>query len=256
MAVNRSISSPPAHLDARRRSMGVYRLPSLLAAAAVPMPTYRLAARRFGPSVATIAVVILAVSYSFVTNAQEARSYTMLAALITWSWLLLDRAIETPSPARWLRWGIVTALTLYAQPLGLPILMGQAIWMLIERRRLVARSVITGFAAAAVISVPFGYLTLFEAGDHTSWLGTFRLRSFAELVAAAFGAQRVSDALVLSAVGTLLAVGFATVALSPRPGNDGGQPTSVSGHKRQLPYVLWVVVPIMVLLVEAHFGRS
>ncbi len=224
------------------------RLPSVVAAAAVPYPMYRLAAPRFGARVATFGVFILAVSYSFITNAQEARSYTMLALLITWSWLLMDRALQSDGSLAWVRWGVVAALTLYAQPLGLPILMAQGIWLVANRHRLDIVNVAAGVGAAAAVSVPFVYLTMFEAGDHTSWLGTFRLRAFAELVAAAFGAQRVSDALLLSAAGTLVAVALALVGAFP----FGRRSSYVENN---LLYLLWVAVPIVVLLVGS-IGRA
>ncbi len=226
----------------------VIRLPSLLAAAAVPYPMYRLAVPRLGSRVAGTALVILAVSYSFITNAQEARSYTMLAALITWAWLLMDRALETRTTGAWVRWGVVAALTLYAQPLGMPILVGQGIWLLLDRRRVEVGQVASGFAVAALLSVPFAYLTLFEAGDHTSWLGTFQLRSFAELVAAAFGAQRATEAMVLSAAAAGLTMALAAIGSLPH-----GRASSFV--RNNLLYVLWVAVPILILLVGS-FSRA
>ncbi|MEZ5228396.1 MAG: glycosyltransferase family 39 protein [Acidimicrobiales bacterium] len=132
----------------------VIRLPALLGAMAIPYPLYRLVQPRLGRDAAFRALIFLAVAYTFVANAQEGRAYTVLAAILTWTWFALDRALETATLRAWLKVGALAALSLYAQPLGIPVLIGQALWVLLHRRQVVGRYFVAAGSLAAVLAAP------------------------------------------------------------------------------------------------------
>lgn len=227
----------------------VIRLPALIGAAMVPYPMWRLIEPLAGRGVATRAMLIVAVSYSFITNAQEARAYTVLAAVIVWSWFMLVRAIETRSLTPWIVYGFLVALSLYAQPLGVPILAAQGVWLLLHRRDVHWGHVAVGGSVAGVLALPFVYLTLFEAVDHTQWLGTFTVSRFAEHVTAAFGLQRLGESVPLGVAATVTAMLLAAV---------GAWPWGVEAERyrrTRLLFVLWAVVPV-VILVAGSMSRA
>ncbi len=224
----------------------VVRLPALLAAMAVPYPLYRLVEPRFGRAVAFRALLLVAVSYTFIANAQEGRAYTVLAAVLTWTWFALDQAFDKATLRSWLIVGFLAALSLYAQPLGVPVLMAQAIWVLIHRRQVVGRYFVAAGALAAVLSAPFVYLTMFEAVDHTQWLGTFTVARFAEMVMAILGAQDIRASLPLSILGAGFVACFAlfeTVSIG-----DAKDPHDRKDYRETTAlFVLWAAVPLIVL---------
>ncbi len=237
----------------------VIRLPALLAAIAIPYPLYRLAQPRLGRDAAFRSLIFLAVAYTFVANAQEGRAYTLLAAILTWSWFALDRALSKATPSKatlsaWLSVGFLAALSLYAQPLGIPVLIGQAIWVFLHRRQVVGRHFLAAGFLAAVLAAPFVYLSLFEAVDHTGWLGTFTVSRLVEMVMAMLGAQDIRASLPLSVAGAGLIACFAlfeTVSV----GNLKSAEDRADYREKTLLFVIWAVVPLVVLT-AGSFSRA
>ncbi len=232
----------------------IMRLPALIAAMLVPYPLYRLVEPRFGRSTAFRAMILLAVSYTFVANSQEGRAYTLLAAILTWTWFALDQALERGTLTRWLTVGFLAALSLYAQPLGVPVLMAMAVWVLMHRQQVVGRYFVAAGALAAVLAAPFAYLAMFEAVDHTEWLGTFTVGRFAEMVAAMLGAQDIKASLALSVAGVGFVACFAlfeTVSVGdPKDRNDRRDYRESTGL-----FLLWAALPLAVL-VAGSFSRA
>lgn len=230
----------------------VIRLPALLAAMAVPYPLYRLIEPRFNRAIAARSLLFLALSYTFVANAQEGRAYTVLAAVLTWTWFALDRALKTTTLGAWLTVGVLAALSLYAQPLGVPILMAMAVWVLMHRHQVVWSRLFAAGALAAVAALPFVYLMLFEAVDHTEWLGTFTVSRFAELLMATLGSQDINASLMLSVAGSGL-VGLLGLLAVISIGKD--RVSRERYREGTLLFFVWVAVPILVLL-AGSFSRA
>lgn len=230
----------------------VIRLPALLAAMAVPYPLYRLIEPRFNRAIAARALLFLALSYTFVANAQEGRAYTVLTAVLTWTWFALDRALKSATLGAWLTVGVLAAVSLYAQPLGVPILIAMAVWVLLHRQQLVWKQFIAAGALAAVLAAPFVYLMLFEAVDHTEWLGTFTVKRFAELLMATLGSQDINAAMMLSLAGSGLVALLAAVAVL----SVGRDRLSRERYREgTLLFFIWVAVPVLVLL-AGSFSRA
>ncbi len=232
----------------------VIRLPALLAAVAIPYPLYRLVQPRFGRDTAFRALLFLAVTYNFIANAQEGRAYTLLAAALTWIWFALDRALTRGTLSSWLIVGFLAALSLYAQPLGVPVLIGQALWVFLHRRQVSGRNFVAAGVLAAVLAAPFVYLTLFEAVDHTEWLGTFTVSRLVEMIMAMLGAQDIKASLLLSVVGAGSIACFAayeTVSV----GDIKNAQDRADYRERTLPFVIWAVVPLIVLT-AGSFSRA
>ena len=131
-------------------------VPALAGAAAVPVVA-ALGRRIAGDRAGVVSAVLAAVAPALVLSARDARMYALATTLVLATTLLLLRAVERPSLARWAAYAAVTALALYtdyfaalavaAQLLAVPLVLRAGL------RRTLAAAAAAG--AGAVTLVPW-----------------------------------------------------------------------------------------------------
>ncbi len=109
-------------------------LPALIGLLLLPA-VYLLCMELFESTLAAgIALTIVAVSPFEVLFSQDAREYSLWAVMITLSSALLLRAMRTGSGRLWNGYCLVTALSLYTQPLSVFVVVAQTIFLLVEEK--------------------------------------------------------------------------------------------------------------------------
>ncbi len=117
---------------------------------------YVLGRRLFSVQTGRVAALLGAVSPFLVWYSQEARMYTLLAALSMLSTYLLLRALETPSLRLWLAWAIVTCATWYTHFTMLFLFVFQGGLILVWLMRVKRRSAFIALGVLLVLSIPLG----------------------------------------------------------------------------------------------------
>src|ERR1700726_1036032 len=119
LAAVRGDSAPPLlylvdhAVTAVSASASALRLvPALAGAAAIPIIA-ALGRRIGGDRAGVMSAVLAAVAPALVLSARDARMYALATTLVLAATLLLWRAVEKPSPARWVAYFGVTTLALY-----------------------------------------------------------------------------------------------------------------------------------------------
>ncbi|HEV2712012.1 MAG TPA: glycosyltransferase family 39 protein, partial [Gaiellaceae bacterium] len=127
----------------------VFAVASIPAAAAL---VARLTDRR----TALLAALVVAASWVTLLHAVYARMYSLFLFTSAVSFLLLLRALERGTAARWTVWGLATLAMLATQPYGALVLAAQGAYVLARRfRRPVAlRRPLLAFAAVLVVAIP------------------------------------------------------------------------------------------------------
>ncbi|MGH2829234.1 MAG: glycosyltransferase family 39 protein, partial [Actinomycetota bacterium] len=152
------------------------RLLSALAAAATIPVLYALAARLFGRRVAVIACALCALSGLFLRYAHEARGYSLAAFFATLLSLLLVRALQAPTRRRWIVYGAVAGLGLYAHFFVGFVILAHLIVAVVARRD-AWRAMAAGWAVLAAIALPLGIFLLGQQGAQVAWIPRTTLRT-------------------------------------------------------------------------------
>jgi mannosyltransferase len=101
------------------------RLLSVIPAVATVPVVYFLGKSLFDARVGLIAALLLAMNAFHIQYSQEARSYSLLILLVTLSSLFLARGIRHPSRTNWIGYAVTSALSVYAHPFALLVLLTQ-----------------------------------------------------------------------------------------------------------------------------------
>jgi 4-amino-4-deoxy-L-arabinose transferase-like glycosyltransferase len=125
------------------------------AVASIPV-TAALVARLTDRRTALLAVLFVAASWVTLLHAVYARMYSLFLFTSVLSFLLLVRALERGSAARWTVWGIATLAMLATQPYGALVLAAQAVFVLARRVRhaVPLRAPLVAFGVVAVVAIP------------------------------------------------------------------------------------------------------
>jgi mannosyltransferase len=224
------------------------RLPSLVFAAAA-VPAFALLARRLvGRTTGSLATALLALNGSVVFAAQELRSYSLALLLVITAWLALDRAVERPGTGRWVLYGVVAALSVWAHLFSVLYLAAQAASLVAAPRR--SRRfgpVAAGAAAGALVVAPVGAMALSPDAAQPDWIGLLDARRATDVVQFLSGRPGawVWAWGALCAVGLVVAVGLSVRAWRTRGGDGDVEPW------RRGAVVLWAVVPVGLALAIA-----
>lgn len=142
------------------------RFGSVLSSLALVWLSYRLARLVMPRTGASLAALFCALAPFQVMFAQEARTYTMVAALSVWGTYLFARGILETNTRVWRSYAGVIALGLWTQSIALLALPAQGIVAVVTRegRRQFGRWVLALLAAAAIYA-PWAYLSR-EMADH------------------------------------------------------------------------------------------
>lgn len=98
-----------------------------------------------------LAVAWLSVSPFFVAYSQEARPYSLWALLLLVSGVTLLRALQQPTPTRWMQYAIALTLSLYTSVLTLPIGLGHGLYAIATDQEKSALR-LRGFLFAAILA--------------------------------------------------------------------------------------------------------
>jgi mannosyltransferase len=136
------------------------RAPSVVFAALTALTLYFLARRLFGVRVAVVAVLLLSVNFFFIRYAQEARAYALVLLLVTFATWLLVHAVEHSTWPRWLGFGVVSALAVYAHFFAVLVLVGHIVSLLLHRSLVPWKKVTTAAGLSTVLVLPLAAVLL------------------------------------------------------------------------------------------------
>jgi mannosyltransferase len=139
------------------------RLPSVIFGVLSAWVLFALNRRLFGLDVALCGAALLAVNAFFVYYEQDARPYSLAVFLVVLATYLFVRALEDPSIWRWLGYGGVGALAIYAHLFSAFVIGAHLSSLLIRRPRPKLRTLAVGFGLIAVLVAPL--LTVVLATD-------------------------------------------------------------------------------------------
>jgi mannosyltransferase len=188
---------------------------------------YRLGRRLCGERVAAGAALLLALHVYFVRYGQEARAYEMVLFFSALSSLMLVRALDEPSPWRWLAYGLTGALLLHTHILGGLILLAHALGVALLQPRTRWPGAVLGFLLTGVLSAPLlWFFVTHRAAGNIAWVPAPSLHQVA---------NTLSDLLGMGAMPAIYLLAFVLAAKH----RDRGVATAA----------IWLVVPVVSLLV-------
>ena len=158
------------------------RVPTIAFMAAAVVATALLARRLFGHRVACIVAPLLALNFSVVELATEARAYAPMLLLAVVSTHLLVAAVERGERNAWLRYAAVAALMAYAGILTMLVVLAHAVSLVaLPRERLPTRDAWPAAALFAIGVAPVAVFVLLHNRGQTSWIEDPRPSDFTHL---------------------------------------------------------------------------
>jgi mannosyltransferase len=130
------------------------RLPSAAFGLLAAYTLFSLNRRLFGARVALVSALLLAVNTFFVYYEQDARTYTLAVFLVVLATYLFVLALENGSTNRWLGYGLVGALAIYAHFFSAFVIAAHLISIGFRRRRPRLRDVVAGYGLTALLVAP------------------------------------------------------------------------------------------------------
>ncbi len=153
--------------------------------------TCAIGVRLFDIRTGLAAGLILAVNAFFIRYAQEARGYTLVLLLVTFSMYLFIRAIESQQYKYYLALGLTNALVLYAHFCGFFVLVAQFISLVfvppgtIRWKRALACAMVT-----ASLASPLGVFMLTHQSNPLGWVSKPSLRDLYSLFKRVTGTEK------------------------------------------------------------------
>ncbi len=136
------------------------RAPSVVFAVLSALTCYIVARRLFGWWVAVGSALLLSVNVFFIRYAQEARAYTLVLWLVTLATWSLIRAVERPTWSRWLGFGAISALAVYAHFFAALVLASHVVSLLVHRSLVPWRKVAGAVGLSAALVLPLAAVLL------------------------------------------------------------------------------------------------
>ena len=201
------------------------RFPSAVAGvAAIPL-LYLLGRRLAGPATGLFAAGLLAISPYHVWYSQEAKMYAILVLLALGSTYCLVEALDSNRAAWWAAYAIVTTLMFYTHVASVLVFVGQALYVIANRRAWRGRE--RGWlAAAAALTLPYIPIALWSlrvvSGDVATWQPDVGLWDATRILGVKFAVNRADPiveqraALLFVALAAVGAVALARRLVRPR----------------------------------------
>jgi hypothetical protein len=202
----------------------VLRLPSAIGAGAAVGLLEALALQLFDRRVAVAAGVLSAVSLPLVFWGQSARSYALLVALVTGSFLAYASMLDGRRPrAAAIGYVLCTALAMYASLMAILIVPAQLVLLAWHRGR--ARAVGSALGAVVVLCVPLMVLVAERGSGQLFWVPRPDSTAIKQVLQAltsaglepSFHATSTTTALLVCTVAALAVAAVALVAAGARP---------------------------------------
>jgi len=152
-------------------SVTVLRIPSTVAILAALPPAFASARRLFGPVVAAVATLLLAVNPFLVGYAKEARPYALVFLFEVCATLLLLRLLESPSRANALAYAALATLAVYAHAFAVLVVVAQAVSaFVLPRAPRAAGLLAASVGAIALACVPLALLVHAAGTSQIAWI--------------------------------------------------------------------------------------
>ena len=212
-------------------SEAALRFPSVIAALAALPLLCRLVNRLFGPRLASLSVILLALNPYFLRYALTARPYGFLILWSVVATLALLSALSTEGRRRWLLYGLVAVVGLHIHLTALMVIGAHGLFTIFRQRRL-SRLNLEALTVIAVVGLVPTFLFLAPT-DTLNWIGPFTPS------AAVHSAYALGGAFPFG----WIVIGLAAVGIfsAPRPGD-----------MRWLPAV-WLTAPVAAYLALAPY---
>jgi mannosyltransferase len=145
-------------------------IPAVAAVATVPA-LFAVGRRLFTDRIGLLAGLLLCLNGFFIFHGQYSRAYSMVVLLVTVSSLLFLRALDQPTPARWLSWAAISALACYAHFFAVLVVAAQLLSLAFyERARLRRQPLAVGLGAVAVLLAPLAVFIAVVPGDQVDFI--------------------------------------------------------------------------------------
>lgn len=181
-------------------SPAMLRLPSALAMAGAAVFVVLAARQLFDTRTALISGLLFAVIPSVSRYAQETRSYAFVVLAVSAATWLLLRALERPTPLRWLPYAIAVATAGLFHLVSLAFLAAHLVIVVMRWRLDRDRRLLVGYPVTVVIGLlplaPLVVLGQHQAGRQISWLASPDLNTFVDFWHGLFGSSLVSGCLL------------------------------------------------------------
>ena len=136
------------------------RLPSVAFGVATVLALFGLNHRLFGLPTAITGCVLLSFNSFFIRYMQEVRVYTLALFLVVMASYCFVIALDRPSTRRWMVYGVVSALAIYAHLFSGFVLAAQLVSLAMRQDRPRVRLVGSATLLVAVLVIPLGTLML------------------------------------------------------------------------------------------------
>jgi mannosyltransferase len=229
----------------------VLRLPSALGTGIAVALLEVLALRLFDRRVAVVAGLLSAVSLPLVFWGQSARSYALLVALVSASFLAFVAIVDGHRPrAAWIAYVLCTALAMYASLMAILIVPAQLV--VLVWRRGSTRAVVSALVAIAVGCVPLMVLAAQRGSGQLFWVPRPDWTAIKQVLQALTSAGLEPNFPATSTTGvlmicTLVALAAIAVAVTGWSASEKWRPALV---------LSWLLAPLTVAFVESLVGQS
>ncbi len=151
----------------------ILRLPSVIGGILSVLGISLVCAKLFNNRIAVTSALLTAVSLPFIYWSQNARSYTLLAAAVIWSYyflIMVLRAIEENHPKRWhlIGYGFCILLGAYMSFIAILVVIPQLILLLQYKKPL--REFITALSIDALLCIPLAILAIERGSGQLFWI--------------------------------------------------------------------------------------
>jgi mannosyltransferase len=130
------------------------RFPSVAFGVLAAWALFALNRRLLGTRVAVISGVLLAVNTFFVYYEQDARPYSLVVFLVVLATYLFVMALERPSMWRWVGYGVVSALAIYAHLFAAFVVVAHLLMLAVRHRRPRLRDALAGYGLTVLLVAP------------------------------------------------------------------------------------------------------
>jgi mannosyltransferase len=212
------------------------RAPSVVFAVLAAITLYFLARRLFGVWVGVVSVLLLSVDFFFIRYAQEARAYALALWFIILAAFTLVGAVERPTWTRWLGYGVVSALAVYAHFFAALVLVGHLVSLSLHRRLVPWKKVAVATGSCLVLVLPLAAVLLStNAGGRPKLAQT----SMSDLLRDLAGIAPTRSGVLQALIFVLCGVGVVVIYLRQRRQN--GEPAHLWHYTLLL---CWLLIPI------------
>jgi mannosyltransferase len=224
----------------------IVRALSVLFAIATVPTLYAVGQRLFGRACAGIACLLLAINPFFIRYAQQARGYSLVLFLVTFSSYLFLRATDTPSRRRWAQYAAVCILAVYAHIFAAFVIAAHAASILfLPNYRSVSKSAARTYLVILAMTTPLIVFAIVADKGQIAWIPRPGLQTFVGVVRdLASGSGSVSEK-GTGGGGNLLLILFFVLCTAAVAAAFATHKRATSDASRSVEIVLlWICIPI------------